>query len=148
MPGLGAQLQNLSRKNIYKYSNKYLNTYLRVDRNIQVHEVLDDLVIGDELGAAELLLDGAELVGELLCCEGSHPGPDMSEMFDNITMTLTCPRVDAAGSQLGGHRQQLSPLYCRQTGKTARDTKVVLFVVANQEAMHPQDFLNLMISIQ
>ena len=77
MPSLGAQLQNLLRKNIYKYSNKYLNTYLRVDRNIQVHEVLDDLVIRDELGAAELLLDGAELVGELLCCEGSHPGPNM-----------------------------------------------------------------------
>ena len=51
--------------------------YLRVDRNIQVHEVLDDLVIRYELGAAELLLDGAELVGELLGCEGSHPGPDM-----------------------------------------------------------------------
>ena len=55
-------------------------------------------------------------------------------------MTLTCPRVDAASSQLGGHRQQLSPLFCQQTGKTARDTKVVLFVVANQKAMHPQDF--------
>ena len=56
-------------------------------------------------------------------------------------MTLTCPRVDAAGSQLGGHRQQLSPLFFQQTGKTARDTKVVLFVVANQQAMHPQDIL-------
>ena len=49
---------------------------------------------------------------------------------DNIP--LTCPRDDAASSQLGGHRQQLSPLFCQQTGKTARDTKVVLFVVANQ----------------
>ena len=84
MPGLGTQLQNLQAldiiylklwKNIYKASKKI--EYLRVDRNIQVDEVLDDLVIGDELGAAELLLDGAELVGELLGCEGSHPGPDM-----------------------------------------------------------------------
>ena len=62
-------------------------------------------------------------------------------MCDNIPMTLTCPRVDAASSQLGGHRQQLSPLFCQQTGKTARDTKVVLFVVANQR-MHAEDFLN------
>ena len=61
-------------------------------------------------------------------------------VFDNLTIT-TCPRVDAAGSQLGGHRQQLSPLFFQQTGKTARDTKVVLFVVANQE-MHAEDFLN------